>query len=141
MRVQMVDPPAYTPPYDRALCAALARAGAEVELITTPFPYGPVPEPAGYEVSELFYPRAARLAAEARGRRPLRLAEHVPGMLRLRSRARGADLVHLQWLALPCDRPLRAPAAPAGAHRPRSAARGGPGAGGASGRCSRAWTR
>ena len=30
MRVQIVDPPAFTPPYDRALCAALAAAGAEV---------------------------------------------------------------------------------------------------------------
>jgi glycosyltransferase involved in cell wall biosynthesis len=101
MRVKMVDPPAYTPPYDHALCAALARAGAEVELITTAFPYGPVPEPVGYEVSELFYPRASRLAVDAAARRPLRLAEHVPGMLRLRSRARGGDVVHLQWLALP----------------------------------------
>ena len=25
MRVQIVDPPAFTPPYDHALCAALAR--------------------------------------------------------------------------------------------------------------------
>ena len=33
MRVQIVDPAAYTPPYDHALCAALARAGADVELI------------------------------------------------------------------------------------------------------------
>jgi len=105
-----VDPPAYTPPYDRALCAALARAGAEVELVTTRFPYGPVPEPEGYRVSELFYPRAARLGPEARGRRALRLAEHVPGMLRLRSHARGADVVHLQWLAVPAlDRLLLPP--------------------------------
>ena len=35
MRVQVVDPSAYTPPYDHALCAALARGGAEVELITS----------------------------------------------------------------------------------------------------------
>ena len=27
MRVQLVDPPAYTPPYDHSLAAALARAG------------------------------------------------------------------------------------------------------------------
>jgi glycosyltransferase involved in cell wall biosynthesis len=101
MRVQMVDPPAFTPPYDRALCAALARAGADVELVTTRFPYGPVPAPEGYAVNELFYPRAARLGPHARGRRPLRMAEHVPGMLRLRSRAERADVVHLQWLAAP----------------------------------------
>jgi glycosyltransferase involved in cell wall biosynthesis len=97
----MVDPPAYTPPYDHALCAALARAGAGVELITTRFAYGPVPAADGYRVTELFYPRAARLAAGARGRRALRAAEHVPGMLRLRSRSASADVVHLQWLAAP----------------------------------------
>ena len=52
MRVQIVDPSAFTPPYDRALSAALARAGAEVELVTSRFAYGPVPPPAGYAVSE-----------------------------------------------------------------------------------------
>ncbi|MQA75043.1 MAG: glycosyltransferase [Solirubrobacterales bacterium] len=101
LRVQIVDPPAYTPPYDRALCAALARAGVEVELVTTRFPYGPVTPADGYRVSELFYPRAARLAAGSAARRPLRFAEHLPGMLRLRSHAAGADLVHLQWLSVP----------------------------------------
>ena len=35
MRVHLVDPAAYTPPYDRALASALARAGAEVALITS----------------------------------------------------------------------------------------------------------
>lgn len=110
MRVQIVDPPAYTPPYDRALCAALARAGAEVELITTRFPYGPVPEPEGYRVNELFYPRAAARAPTDRLRRALRAVEHVPGMLGLRSRARMADIVHLQWLSAPAvDRFLLPP--------------------------------
>ena len=47
MRVQVVDPPAYTPPYDRSLCAALARAGAEVELVTSRFVHGAVPAPMG----------------------------------------------------------------------------------------------
>ena len=37
MRVRVVDPAAYTPPYDHALCAALARAGAQVTLATTAF--------------------------------------------------------------------------------------------------------
>ena len=47
MRVSVVDPAAYTPPYDRALCAALAQAGAEVELVTAPFPHGEVPPARG----------------------------------------------------------------------------------------------
>mgnify|MGYP006353982731 FL=1 len=47
MRVQIVDPAAYTPPYDHALAGALARAGAQVELVTSHFPYGPVPREQG----------------------------------------------------------------------------------------------
>ena len=43
MRVHIVDPSAYTPPYDHALSAALAAAGADVELFTSRFAYGPVP--------------------------------------------------------------------------------------------------
>jgi glycosyltransferase involved in cell wall biosynthesis len=101
MRVQVVDPPAFTPPYDRALCAALAAAGADVELVTSRFEYGPVAPPDGYDVAELFYRRSTRRGLEAPGRRGLRLAEHVPGMRRLRTHARGADIVHLQWLSVP----------------------------------------
>ena len=49
MRVDVVDPSAFTPPYDHALCGALARAGARVRLQTSRFGYGPIAAPAGYE--------------------------------------------------------------------------------------------
>lgn len=104
MRVQIVDPPAYTPPYDRSLCAALARAdGApEVELVTSAFAYGEVPAAEGYEVSESFYRRASRRHPEARGRRLWRGAEHLRDMLRYRrAGSEGADVVHFQWLSVP----------------------------------------
>src|SRR5829696_5365105 len=91
MRVHLVDPAAYTPPYDHALSAALARAGADVTLVTGPFAHGDVPLQAGYAVDERFY-----RWSPARGRRVARLAQHVPDMLRYR--ARGADVVHFQWL-------------------------------------------
>jgi glycosyltransferase involved in cell wall biosynthesis len=94
MRVSVVDPAAYTPPYDRALCAALAHAGAEVQLITAAFPHGEVPAADGFAVREDFY----RLAPGGRGRRLGRLLTHVPDMLRA-SRRRG-DVVHFQWLAV-----------------------------------------
>src|SRR3954452_17414767 len=100
VQVQVVDPSAYTPPYDRALCAALAHAGADVELVTSRFAYGPVPPAAGYRVSELFYRRAGRLAPADRARFPFKLAEHVPDMLRYRRHARPADVVHWQWLTV-----------------------------------------
>jgi len=100
MKVQLVDPSAFTPPYDRALAAALARTGAEVELLTTCFLYGSVPPAEGYRVSELFYRRSAARGLEAPARLPFKTAEHIPDMLRFR-RAADADVVHYQWLTIP----------------------------------------
>ncbi|HWT90678.1 MAG TPA: glycosyltransferase, partial [Solirubrobacterales bacterium] len=100
MKVQLVDPSAFTPPYDRALAAALARAGAEVELLTSRFLYGPVPPAEGYRVRELFYRRSAARGLDAPARLPFKAAEHLPDMLRFR-RAVDADIVHYQWLTLP----------------------------------------
>jgi glycosyltransferase involved in cell wall biosynthesis len=100
MKVQLVDPSAFTPPYDRALAAALAARGAEVELLTSHFLYGPVPEPRGYGVRECFYRRTAARGLDAPARRVFKAAEHLPDMLRLR-RQLDADVVHYQWLTMP----------------------------------------
>jgi glycosyltransferase involved in cell wall biosynthesis len=103
MRVHVVDPSAYTPPYDHALCRALAAAGADVELYTSRFAYGEVPAPEGYERRELFYRlahRGALAGTRSRAGGALKLAEHVPDMLRYRRAARGADVVHFQWLTV-----------------------------------------
>jgi glycosyltransferase involved in cell wall biosynthesis len=100
MKVQLVDPSAFTPPYDRALAAALARAGVEVELDTTRFLHGPVPAAEGYRVDERFYRRSAARGLDATARLPFKAFEHVPDMLRFRRDA-GADVVHYQWLTLP----------------------------------------
>ena len=97
MRVQVVDPSAFAPPYDHALCAGLARAGVDVELITSRFSYGPVPAPEGYARHERFY----RWIPEGRARRlrtAAKLAQHVPDMLAHRRAAARADVVHYQWL-------------------------------------------
>jgi glycosyltransferase involved in cell wall biosynthesis len=98
--VQLVDPSAFTPPYDRALAAALARAGAAVELVTSRFLYGEVPAPEGYAVAERFYRRTAARGLSAPGRLPFKAAEHLRDMLAFR-RAPGADIVHYQWLTFP----------------------------------------
>ncbi len=124
MRVHVVDPSAYTPPYDHALCRALAVAGAQVTLVTSRFAYGAVAPADGYLRSELFYPAARRwpgrspLARDAR--RLVKLAEHVPDMLRYRRAAREAQVVHFQWLPLQQldGRLLPARRSPAGARRP-----------------------
>ncbi len=103
MRVHVVDPSAYTPPYDHALCRALAAGGAEVELFTSHFAYGPVPAPEGYERHEFFYRLAHRGAVSgkrSRSGQALKLLEHVPDMLRYRRAARAADVAHFQWLTV-----------------------------------------
>ena len=107
--MQVVDPSAYTPPYDRSLCAALAAAGADVELITSRFPYGPVPPAEGYRASESFYRRALGRPRGEGARRAAKLAEHVPGMLGARRAAARADVVHYQWLPLEPLDPLLLP--------------------------------
>ncbi|MDP9385612.1 MAG: glycosyltransferase family 4 protein [Actinomycetota bacterium] len=99
MRVHIVDPPAFTPAYDHALCAALAGEGADVELVTSRFAYGCVPTPEGYRVHTGFYRRAAGLPGSRR-RRLAKLAEHPAAMLAYRRRAASADVVHVQWLTL-----------------------------------------
>jgi glycosyltransferase involved in cell wall biosynthesis len=119
MRVDVVDPSAYTPPYDHAFCRALAAAGADVRLYTSRFTYGPVAPAQGYERRESFYRLATRLR-RARPRRAVKLAEHVPDMLRYRRASHAAEVVHFQWLAVQhLDRHLlpRGRSAP-GAHRP-----------------------
>jgi glycosyltransferase involved in cell wall biosynthesis len=108
LRVSLVDPSAFTPPYDRSLAAALARAGADVELLTSRFLYGPVPDPEGYRVEECFYRRSARLSG--RRRLAVKALEHLPGMLGARRRLGGADVEHWQWTTLPAvDRFLLGP--------------------------------
>jgi glycosyltransferase involved in cell wall biosynthesis len=112
-RVHIVDPSAFTPPYDHALCSALAARGAEVSLHTSHFAYGPVADGDGYARHESFYRLAARVP-NARARRAVKLAEHVPDMLRYARTARAAEIVHFQWLTvqhldgrlLPRGRPL-----------------------------------
>jgi glycosyltransferase involved in cell wall biosynthesis len=101
MKVQIVDPSAFTPPYDRALAAALARAGAEVELLTSRFLHGPVPAAEGYRIEEAFYRRSAARGLEAPARLPFKAAEHLPDMLRFRRRDADAGVVHYQWLTIP----------------------------------------
>ena len=112
MRIQLIDPSAFTPPYDRALARALAAAGEDVELITSRFLYGPVPEAEGYKVDDSLYRRIAKRGLEAKGRRAFKAVEHILDMRRLRKMT-DADVVHYQWLTMPgIDRRLISPRRP-----------------------------
>jgi glycosyltransferase involved in cell wall biosynthesis len=106
VHVALADPPAFTPQYDHELAAALARAGADVELLTSRFRFGSIPAADGYRRQERFYPLSSRLFRRSRLRLPLRAAEHLAVQRRLASV--DADVLHLQWLAWPkLDRRLR----------------------------------
>ena len=67
MRVLLADPPAFTPQYDHELASALARAGAEVELVTSRFRFGEAPEPDGYTAERALLPAQRRGSSAARG--------------------------------------------------------------------------
>jgi len=99
MRVVVADPPAFTPWYDHELAAALARAGADVELVTSPFRFGESPDPDGYARSDSFYPLSSRAFKRSRLRLPVKGVEHV-GVVRSLGRIE-ADVLHVQWLAFP----------------------------------------
>ena len=99
MRVVIADPPAFTPWYDHELAAALARAGADVEVATSRFRFGELPPADGYRRSERFYPLSSRLFRRSRARLPLKAAEHVAVAASL-ARVR-ADVLHVQWLSVP----------------------------------------
>jgi glycosyltransferase involved in cell wall biosynthesis len=99
VHVVIADPPAFTPAYDHELSAALGRAGADVELVTSRFRFGEAPEPDGYRRSESFYPLSSRLFRRSRLRLPLKAVEHVPGTVALLRRR--PDVLHMQWLAAP----------------------------------------
>jgi glycosyltransferase involved in cell wall biosynthesis len=104
VHVVLADPPAFTPPYDHELAAALARAGATVDLVTAPFRFGARPAPSGYRLREEFYPHSSRVDRR-RARLAVKALEHPFAMRRLLRTE--ADVLHLQWLAAPeLDRAL-----------------------------------
>jgi glycosyltransferase involved in cell wall biosynthesis len=99
VRVVIADPPAYTPWYDHELASALARAGALVEVATSRFRFAELPPPYGYRRIERFYPLSSRVFQRSRARLPVKALEHAGVLSSLSSRR--ADVLHVQWLALP----------------------------------------
>ncbi len=98
MHIVIADPPAYTPPYDHSLAAALARAGADVRLLTSRFRYGATPGPSGYTVDESLYGLSTRIG-HRRARLAVKAAEHPLALARLGLAS--CDVLHLQWVASP----------------------------------------
>ncbi len=98
MRIVIADPPAYTPPYDHALAAALVRRGVDVQLLTSRFRFGTVPRAEGYDVDDSLYRVSTRIESRA-GRLTAKALEHPFALARMGLRR--CDLLHLQWVAAP----------------------------------------
>src|SRR2546423_1461615 len=103
MRIVLVDPLAYTPPYDNALARALAAEGQAVTLMTSPYPHGKAPAAEGYTREELFTPVSSRLFRRSPLRLPAKGLEYAPSVARLVRRIGklDPDVVHVQWLPRP----------------------------------------
>jgi glycosyltransferase involved in cell wall biosynthesis len=106
MEVVMLDPSAFTPPYDHHLCAGLADVGCDLTLLTAQADYFMWNGETTYDRVEHFYGHTNRLYGghdSLPGRTSFKGAEHIFDMARV-VRAVGAqdpDVVHFQWLPLP----------------------------------------
>jgi glycosyltransferase involved in cell wall biosynthesis len=107
MKVLLVDPSLYTPPYDGALAGALRDRGHEVVIAGRPL--RPTDPPLGDDrivVEPVFYRRGERLRARRGDGKIVKLAkaaEHAVDLGRLRALVREwqPDVVHWQWPSLP----------------------------------------
>jgi len=106
MKIAILDPPGFTPPYDHSLSAALAARGHDVHLVTAPDLHGSARRADGYTRHETFLPASSKLLRRrprARLRRPLKAVEYplsVRRAERLLTRLE-PDVVHVQWLPSP----------------------------------------
>jgi glycosyltransferase involved in cell wall biosynthesis len=106
MKVAMIDPSAFTPPYDHHLCDGLSEAGLDVTLVTTGFNYEGWDNGIPYQKNELFYSLTNRLYPSMDSswhRQLLKGTEHIKdSLLLVRYLKRlNPDVIHFQWLPLP----------------------------------------
>lgn len=102
----MLDPSAFTPPYDHHLCAGLAAVGCDLTLLTTGADYVLWDGETAYDRVEYFYGYTNGIYAERDslpGRTAVKGVEHVLDMARVVREIRSIDpdVIHFQWLPLP----------------------------------------
>lgn len=115
-RIAVVDPSAFTIPYDDHLCRGLVDVGCEVTLLTRPFRRNndcqPVAETdrtqqkGAYAISHYFYRFSERLATPAKTSlltKGVKAVEHVWNMADLARFLKrfGPEVVHFQWSVVP----------------------------------------
>lgn len=106
LRVAVLDPGGFTPPYTHNLCSALGQQGHNVRLFTSPsdFMTGSVSAPQTYCCEEFFYRWVTRTFEKGHvGRLPAKGLEHVWDSARLVAALERwqPDVVHVQWFPLP----------------------------------------
>lgn len=105
MDVALIDPSAFTPPYDHHLASGIAENGCNVRLLTTDAEYYAWNEKTGYAIDTLFYNATNCLyeqTTDAWHRSLFKGFEHGLDMIRLLRylRAWNPDVIHFQWLPL-----------------------------------------
>ncbi|MEM4451317.1 MAG: glycosyltransferase [Nitrososphaerota archaeon] len=102
MRIVIIDPSGFTPPYDHCLATALAHQGCRVVLATTRMLMGPWAQDTIYERWEHFYRISSRIT-QPKIRTYLKGCEHPFDMGRLLRRLRHwkPDVIHFQWIPIP----------------------------------------
>ena len=103
MKIVIIDPSGFTPPYDHCLANVLSRwAGCDVAFVSTILPPGPWSQSPAYERWEHFYRINSKLSKTRIGTY-LKGCEHLFDMERLVHRLRHwkPDIIHFQWLPFP----------------------------------------
>lgn len=106
MDVAMLDPSAFTPPYDHYLCSGLAERGATVRLLTTDSKFPDSADSRMYRLDEHYYHYTNRLfggSSPETVRLGIKGLEHVYNTLQVLRKLRqlDPDVIHVQWLPLP----------------------------------------
>ncbi|MCF2164673.1 MULTISPECIES: glycosyltransferase family 4 protein [Halobacterium] len=102
----MIDPSAFTPPYDHHLCRGLTTVGCDLTLYSTRADYYLWDGDTPYDRVEYFYRHTDALYRDRDGmpgRAAVKGLEHLVDMTRFVRKARACDpdVVHVQWAPVP----------------------------------------
>ncbi|WP_175542273.1 glycosyltransferase family 4 protein [Natrinema hispanicum] len=102
----MLDPSAFTPPYDHHLCRGLSTVGCDLTLYTTRSDYHLWDGERAYDWIEYFYRATNTLYSDRDGlpgRTAVKGIEHVIDMTRFIRKAWSLDpdVIHIQWTPVP----------------------------------------
>lgn len=100
MKVAVIDPSGFTPPYNHHLCQALGKQDCTVRLITSGSTQW---KPDSYERISLFYEFSSQITNPPRLRLGIKAIEHASDMAKLPIYLRkwNPDIIHFQWLPVP----------------------------------------